>query len=125
VRVEWPDVPPSLNKVLRMHWAVKREWKEMWMQVFTTMPVAERRSLVDAAKAKKRVRMSITLHNARVFDKDNSYGAVKVIVDAAKHLQIIHEDSPAYLDLEVQQVKSTRKAKRTVIELEILEPSGK
>jgi hypothetical protein len=125
VRIEWSDVPPSLNRVLRMHWAVKRKEADKWFAVLHCMPIAERQRLVDASKAGKRVRMTITLHNARQFDKDNSYGAVKVIVDAAKQLGYMRDDSPAYLDLDVQQVKSTRNSKKTIIELEILEPSGK
>lgn len=64
--------------------------------------------------------MLITLHNARQYDRDNAFGACKVIVDAAKAAGLIYDDRPAYLDLDVQQVKSTRKEKRTVIEMEIL-----
>jgi len=125
VRVEWPDVPPSLNRVLRMHWAVKSKETVKWMNVLLQVPGGERRKLQDAAKAKQRVKMTITLHNARQFDRDNAYGAVKVVVDAIKAAGLIYDDRPAYLDLEVNQVKSTRKAKKTVIELEILEPRGK
>lgn len=118
--IEWPDVPPSLNQVLRTHWANKAKEKLKWMTILRTMPRREHSRLVDAAKAQKRVRMVITLHNARQYDRDNAFGACKVIVDAAKAAGLLYDDRPAYLDLEVLQQKSTRKAKRTVIEMEIL-----
>ena len=65
--------------------------------------------------------MLITLHNARQYDRDNAFGAVKVIVDAAKAAGLIYDDRPAYLDLEVQQQKCKRADKRTVIEMEVVE----
>lgn len=118
--IEWPDVPPSLNKVLRMHWATKGKLREEWAYVFLTVPSSALRGLRDAAKAQKRVRMTITLHNARQYDRDNAFGACKVIVDAAKAAGLLWDDRPAYLDLEVLQQKSTRKAKKTVIHMEVL-----
>lgn len=64
--------------------------------------------------------MLITLHNARQYDRDNAFGACKVIVDAAKNAGLIYDDRSEFLDLDVQQVKSTRKGKKTVIEMDIL-----
>lgn len=121
MRVEWADVPSSLNKVLRQHWSARQKEKLLWMSVLRCkVPPRERRKLQDAAKAQKRVKMTITLHNARQFDRDNAYGAVKVVVDAIKAAGLIYDDRPAYLDLEVQQVKCKRVEKRTVIEMEAL-----
>lgn len=120
--IEVLDVPPSLNKVLRMHWAVKRRLMGTWMDwMLCRMSFAARRSLKDASKAQERVKMHITLHNARQYDRDNAFGAVKVIVDAARACGLIHDDRPEFLDLEVKQEKSTRKGKKTVIEFEICE----
>lgn len=103
-----------------MHWAVKAKEKQKWGDILLCMGVPERQRLFEAAKSKRRARMVITLHNARQYDRDNAFGACKVIVDAAKAAGLIYDDRPAYLDLEVQQEKSTRKAKRTVIVLEVL-----
>lgn len=118
--VEWPDVPPSLNVLLNMNWRAKRKLSKAWAWVVVTMPFAERQRLLEAAKEKSRVKMLITLHNARQYDRDNAFGACKVIVDAAKNAGLIYDDRSEFLDLDVQQVKSTRKAKKTVIEMEIL-----
>ena len=120
MRVEWTDVPPSLNQVLRMHWAVKRKLGQNWHWVLSGIRTIDARNLRDAAKRQSRVKMLITLHNARQYDRDNAFGACKVIVDAAKQAGLIYDDRPAYLDLEVKQEKSTRKAKKTVIEFEVL-----
>lgn len=119
-RVEWPDVPPSLNKVLRMHWTARMKEKLKWMTVLRTMPRDEYNSLVRARSTANRVKMLITLHNARQFDRDNAFGACKLLVDAAKNAYLIYDDRPAYLDLEVQQVKCKRAEKKTVIEFEVL-----
>jgi hypothetical protein len=106
-----PDVPPSLNKVLRMHWAVKGAlvvaWAE-WIRACYGMPVP---------LAQGKMRVLITLHNSRQYDKDNAYGACKAIFDALKRLGAIVDDRDEWMDGAVRQEKSTRKDKHTVIEI--------
>lgn len=107
-----PDVPPSLNKVLRMHWRAKSRFLDDWeWLVRIGLPVEYERA-VDVKQ-----QVAITIHNARTYDKDNAYGACKVILDSLKALGLIVDDSARWLDVDVRQEKSTRKDKHTTIEI--------
>jgi hypothetical protein len=113
-----PDVPPSLNKVLRMHWRVKNKLRHSFetpiYYLLGKPAIGELRQLVFA---QQKMRVVVTIHNARQYDKDNAYGACKVIFDVIKKLGLIVDDRPEFLESEVRQAKSTRKRKRTVIEI--------
>jgi hypothetical protein len=105
-------IPPSLNKTQRMHWAKRKKLNDDWKWLIRSqMPEFVLHPFV-------KMRCSVTLAHSRAFDRDNSFGAVKPIIDALKHWKLIFDDSPEYLDLEVVQVKSTRKEAHTVVELE-------
>ena len=112
-----PSVPPSLNKYLRMHFHAKKKLKIAWQNEFYALDRQGFQLLRACAEAQRKVRMTITIHNARQYDQDNAYGSVKVIVDATKDVGLIHDDRKEFLDLRVYQEPSTRKEKRTVIEI--------
>jgi Holliday junction resolvase RusA-like endonuclease len=107
---------PSANKLLRMHWAKRRQIKaviltELWVQklgqgIFNT---GERK------KIKKSVLITI-YHRTRRFDKDNAYAAVKPVVDCLRQLGLIYNDSPRWLDLGVCQ-ELDHKNPRTEVEI--------
>lgn len=104
-----PDVPPSLNKVLRMHWTSKAKLNSKWdAEIFVAAP-----KFFPIGK----MRVIIKLHHSRLYDKDNAYGAVKPVVDALVSTGLLKDDTCHWLELTVEQVKSTRKDKRTVIEI--------
>lgn len=112
MKLEIQGVPPSLNKVLRMHWTAKTRLNNAWYYlVREKMPEHYLKPFV-------KMRCSVILTHSRAYDHDNAYGAVKPVIDALKRWKLIFDDTPEYLDLEVVQVKSTRKESRTVIELE-------
>lgn len=107
-----PDVPPSLNKVLRMHWVVKRKLSTYWETlVWTLIPHKGNRW-----EGKKK-QVLLTLHHSRFYDKDNAYGACKVVVDALKNCGFIMDDTEEWLDLNVEQEKCPHKQRRTVIRI--------
>jgi hypothetical protein len=112
-----PDVPPSLNKVLRMHWAVKRRLKMNWGNHFYGLPPSAFKFLAAKAYCRSKMRMVVTIYNSRQYDRDNAFGACKIIADAAREAGMIYDDRPEFFELNVEQVKSTRKDKRTVIEI--------
>ncbi len=66
-----------------------------------------------------KMRVNVTIFNARTYDKDNAYGACKLIFDALKTLGLIVDDRKEWADIEVKQEKCKRKDKKTVIELEL------
>lgn len=66
---------------------------------------------------KVRMRVTVTIHNSRCYDRDNAWGACKPILDAMKAMGLIIDDASSYCELEVRQERSSRKEKHTVIEL--------
>jgi len=113
MRIVIQEVPPSLNKTQRMHWAARERMNNDWKWlVRSQMPEFVLHPFV-------KMHCRITLAHSRAFDKDNAYGACKPLIDALRHWKLIFDDTPDYLDLTVEQVKSTRKQRHTIIELEI------
>lgn len=117
--IEVPDVPPSLNQVLNMHWRRRSKLKKHWLDQYYLFPRDAQHILRNNAFNQGKVRMNVTLFNARTYDKDNAYGACKVIVDGAVRSRLVYDDRPEFLELEIKQEHSTRKEKRTVIELQL------
>ena len=105
-----PDVPPSLNALPR-HWAAKRDLREYWRQSIFAANNNVKHQLYTRSK------VTVTLHNSRQYDRDNAYGACKIIFDALKHLGWIVDDRAEFLEASVEQVKCSRKEKKTVIEI--------
>lgn len=114
-RMVIPQVPLSPNQLLGRHWRAKFRHKKLWMQELSLFKPFTRYWKPFPAEDKMRVR--ITIHNASQYDRDNAWGACKPILDAMKALGLIVDDRAAYCDLTVLQEKSTRKEKRTVIEV--------
>jgi hypothetical protein len=110
VKLTIPRVPLSPNALLGKHWSAKAKEKLIWGQ--------EIQAAGGKEQAKGRMRVTITLYNARQYDRDNAWGACKPILDAMKQLGLIIDDRASYCELEVKQEKSSRKDKHTVIELE-------
>jgi hypothetical protein len=106
-----PAVPPTLNRVLRMDLRDKRDLLSLW--------VLEIRAAMGEPKKvpQCKMRVVVTIHNSRAYDKDNAYGACKVIFDAMKILGLIFDDREQFLDAEVLQEKSSRTERHTVIEI--------
>lgn len=110
-------VPPSNNQLLRKHWAIRsRELKGVAMMIIAA--IAETGSAVppDGWTADRPMRMIVRCYRKRQLDTDNAFGGLKQLVDAVKRLRLIHDDSPAWLDLWCDQ-RIDLKNPRTEIEL--------
>ena len=105
-------LPATLNKFLRMHWAVKKKYNENW---FVRCIAECGRPSFKPGKAK----MEITMYRSRLQDKDNRYGSVKSLVDVFTRLGWINDDNTRDLDLTVKEEKSKRKEQRTEVVLTV------
>ena len=76
----------SRNVLDRQHWAVKRKSKGIW----------------DSRH------QYIISYRRKLLDKDNLYGGVKGLLDACIEENLIWDDSPKYLDLDVDQYTSKK-----------------
>jgi hypothetical protein len=110
-----PEVPISLNRLLRLHWRDRQELNAAWV-------LFVRAAFLPNGAARSKMRVTITLHHSRLFDKDNAYGAVKVCVDALKTWHIIRDDTAEWLDLSVKQERCSHKTRHTVIEVSEANP---
>ncbi len=112
-RLSIPRVPLSPNKLLGKHWSAKAKEKKLWENEIWYACGASSWSPALGRKT----RVTITLYNARQYDRDNAWGACKPILDAMKALGLIVDDRAEFCDLKVRQERSSRKEKKTVIEV--------
>ena len=112
MKLDIPDVPPSLNVLMRLHWRNQQKLRDKWKLLV--------RSQLNGnyLKAIVKVRATVTMYHARLYDADNAYGACKVLVDALKDWRLIYDDTKQYLELHVKQEKFPHKRRHTVVELE-------
>jgi hypothetical protein len=72
----------------------------------------------DEGGGQGRARIRITRFGARLLDADNCAGSVKWILDACRANNLIRDDDPGSIILEVHQVKTPRQDDRgTMIEI--------
>ena len=105
-------LPATLNKFLRMHWAVKKKYNDNWMTL--GIAICGRPSFKPG-----KAEMTITMHRSRLQDKDNRYGSVKSLVDTFTKLGWIIDDNTGDLALTVKEEKSKRKDQRTEVVLTV------
>lgn len=103
---------PSGNVILRSHWATRRRLLTRYEKEILAILILP---LLEFPKNKMSVR--ITSYRARLLDKDNLYFGAKVLVDALCRMRLIRDDSPRWLELEVEQ-EVDRKNQRTEISIE-------
>lgn len=108
-----PDVPPSLNKVLRMHWSKKSRLALDWAWKARIAFDYQNSSILRIGKKQ----VKITLHHSRMYDKDNAYGSCKVLVDCLRGLKVIQDDTAEWLELTVEQARCPHKQRHTIIEI--------
>jgi len=108
VIIEIPRSAPSANQLRRKYrnsFAYKR-LQETWQTI-------ERFVL----KEKPKMRVLIQLTKPRLYDLDNFVGGCKPIIDSLKRLGLIHNDSPHWLDLQVEQIQRSKMRAFTRIEI--------
>jgi len=110
----------SLNKMMRMHWAVrKKRQEELWAMV-------EYSATTPIPKFSGKTRLTITRQwgkRGRAFDPDNLVASCKMLIDCLKEpkgrstygLGIIKDDSSADIELLVKQEKSPDGVHRAII----------
>jgi hypothetical protein len=108
-----PIIPPSSNKLLNMHWSDRTKEKAVWKRTLWAMIQGRDKQFLEACcKVKRKMRVEFTFQYRREFDTDNLNFMTKIPLDQLRHLNFLHDDSPAFCDLHVSQelinAKSTR-----------------
>jgi hypothetical protein len=107
-------LPPSLNVLLRMHWARRRRTKN---DVYLVIGYRGLAAGIPPATGRRRVSLVLTVANrSHAMDPDN---ALKVLMDALVRAKLLVDDRAEFCELgRVEIVKGARK--RTEITLEDL-----
>lgn len=108
IELDIDEVVPSVNRLMRMHWAQRRKLQKKWHWLIWLE--FYRRGAPKVPKG--RLAVHITRYSFHVLDDDNLHGAAKVVLDALKTVKILTDDSPAYIALTCDQIRG---GARTVI----------
>ena len=115
-----PRVPPSLNDLRGKKLKNPHDYKRLrdgWQSdIFHLAKKADVRALRAHKDLQHRARVTITAERKRLLDKDGLYGGIKPVLDALVRLEFIVDDSPEWIDLDVQQEKSPNM--QTIIRIE-------
>ena len=97
-------LPIGINKLLRMHWAVrKKEYKKFLANIENQNPEIRKQQFTDPVSIEY-IRKSV-----RYMDWDNAAGSFKLIGDSLVELGVIIDDSPKYIpEFLVKQEKVKR-----------------
>lgn len=118
IKLDIPDVPLSLNRVLPMHWTARRKYKLNWLSYMYMWLPNDKRVLQGCHAERRKMRVTITLFHSRLFDRDNAFGACKVIFDALRDALLLYDDRPEFLESHVEQQKYPHRMRHTLIEIE-------
>lgn len=100
----------------RMHWAMKKQWTDVWVEEVGYAVMENRRKLGKLPI--KFARITIYLRVVRLMDYDGAYNAVKPVLDGLRYAGVIEDDSPKHIELNVKQVKvSHRDEEKVIIEI--------
>jgi len=97
------SIPPSMNQVMRMHWAERRRLRST-LQWELTAALADGGTKLPPllfGKTAPRRRVIVHVYRPRRLDPDNA--GPKILLDAMRDIGLIRNDSPRWLLLEVVQ----------------------
>lgn len=117
------EIPPvSVGQTLRriphnmsnqtFHWTMKYKWAEAWKEAVGWQVNLNRKKFGKLPLPYAFLR--IIFKTTRPFDRDNSFSASKPLVDALKGIVIV-DDSPKYIDLQVEQIKIPHRREEGVL----------
>ena len=116
-------VPPSPNRLMRMHWGTRRRMVAAWAQQLAYGLTATHRNRLRDAQGIRVV--SVTCNHLGVWDPDNEWGAsYKIILDAGTRVGYWKDDSAANVKLQppAQSQVLHRKDVLTRVTIEVAEP---
>jgi hypothetical protein len=114
-------IPPSLNEYERMHYIKRHKLSRVFeKEIFYTLI-----GLFPAPikPAEKKRRLIIDVHRRRLLDYDRLVGGCVPLVDAIKHLGLIVDDRPKWLDSEYRQTL-VKKGEAPFVIIEIREDAA-
>ncbi len=104
-----PEASPSLNQVIRMHWAKRKRCKADWAAMIAAEIMAVRRSFPGLElRATGRRYLLIERYGKRSLDPDNLVGGAKeVITDNLRHFGLLLDDTDRTVQIEARNMHGT------------------
>jgi Holliday junction resolvase RusA-like endonuclease len=112
----FPHVPATANRALRMHWAVRARERKLWGLLMASAGRPPRRP-------PWRARVEIVVRRSKRQDQDNAMASIKPVLDALRARGWLLDDSPEHLEVEVREEAS--RARETWIRWTVLEVERK
>lgn len=110
-----PKPTPSLNVLLRGHWAKNRKLRKEWGWLVRQ---ARLRSSIHMPPKWTRARITIERYGARILDADNFRGGTKFLTDSLVAEEIIADDSPAVIGEPTLRQFVEGKRRETIVRIE-------
>jgi hypothetical protein len=101
IEIQVPEVAPSLNHLIRLHWAARRRLLKKWEWIVFAEVYRIGGPAAISFQGKLRVRIVRRAH--RQLDYDNLVGSCKIVLDALKAAKVIPDDSPDHIQLTCEQ----------------------
>jgi hypothetical protein len=118
IRITVLTIPPSLNEYERMHFIKRHKLSRVFeREVFYALASSGPWPLRPATKKR---RLFIDVHRHRLLDYDRLVGGCVPLVDGIKHLGLIVDDRPKWLDSEYRQTL-VKKGEDPYVVIEITE----
>ena len=111
------SLPPSVNQLERMHWAVRRKMRTRFCRELAWAMIEAQ--VKPPIREPDRMRVQIKVYRPRRFDPDNAMGGLKPLIDAMRDLGLLKNDSPKWIDLSLEQYVDGKNP-RTEIEMTAL-----
>jgi len=96
-----PITIKSRNVLDRLHWAKKSMLKKEYALLIRNQM---RLNNIEQVKDPKKLNLSIVSVRKRLLDYDNLVGGCKQLIDALIEENYIYDDSPKWLEMNIQQV---------------------
>lgn len=119
IEIQVPEVAPSLNRLVRMHWAARNRLLKKWQWI--VWAEVYRLGGPSGMKFHGKVRVRITRRSHHLLDADNLHGAAKLVLDALKTAKVIEDDSPEHIELHCEQESGSA---QTTIRIDALTGEG-
>jgi hypothetical protein len=108
------QLTPSLNRLLRMNYRKRKKMKESLAWEIKAA-LSEQDLEIDPGPEKRR--LSVVSFRKKLLDQDNYIGGLKLLIDGLVDLELLHDDSPEFLELEKLEQRIDLSNPRTEISI--------
>lgn len=110
-----PEASPSLNAFANSlrpyaYQKIRNDWQKYLISAW--WEAREHTPALASLTPPRRARLTVTRSSPRALDPDNLVGGLKPVIDALRRMNLIHDDDPESLTLDVRAQKARHGATR-------------